>query len=161
MDSARRWRLPVWRTTAALATGAALFWAPSLLLRWQLEEGEMFHPAIAIHGILVPASLFFAWRAWFDAPTRAERLAAWVRLALAGPYLGGVVVGAVTFFAGGDYDRWRTNPATPAASGILLPLVLLTARPGLMLLRYSNFAAAAVIVILTLFIPRGAHRPLD
>jgi hypothetical protein len=155
----RRW--PSAATWLALGLGASLFWGPAVVLKARLGPGEKFHFAIAAFTVLLPASLFLAWRAWFDAPTRAERLARWVKLAFAGPYLGAVLVGAVTFFAGGEYDRWRSNPSTPAASGILLPLVLLTARPAMMLLEYSAFGAAAAIVVLTLFIPKGAHRPID
>jgi hypothetical protein len=148
-------------TLRALALGAALFWAPALLLQWRIIPGENFLPAIALFGFLVPLTLLAAWRAWFDSPTRAERLAHWVRLAIAGPYLGAIAVGAATFFAGGDFDLWRTSPTSPAASGILLPLALLTVRPSMMLLKYSLFVAAAAILIVTLFIPKGAHRPLD
>jgi hypothetical protein len=31
----------------------------------------------------------------------------------------------------------------------------------MMLLRYSTFAAAAVVLVLTLFVPKGAHRAVD
>lgn len=138
-----------------------MFWGPAVALKLRLAPGERFHAAIALFALLLPMALLLVWRAYFDAPTRAERLRAWVKLALAGPYAGAVLVGAVTYFAGEEFERWRTNPQTPAASGILLPVALLTARPGMMLLQYSTFAAAAAVVVVTLFIPKGAHRPLD
>jgi hypothetical protein len=159
--AATRRRIPAKATVAALAVGAAVFWGPAALVESRLVPGERFHVSIALFAILIPLSLFLVWRAYFDAPTRAERLRHWLRLAIAGPYLGAVLVGAITFFVGEEFERWRANPATPAASGVLLPLVLLTARPGMMLLRFSTFAAAAVVLVVTLFVPKGAHRSLD
>src|SRR5262245_38001189 len=99
--------------------------------------GERFHWAIALFGVLVPASLIAVWRAWFDAPTRAERLSWWVRLAFLGPYAGAVAIGAFTYFASGEFEAYRTNPATPSATGVLLPLALITVRAGQMVLEYG------------------------
>jgi predicted membrane protein len=126
-----------------------------------MQPGGHFHPAIALFGVLVPAALFFVWRAWFDASTRAERLGTWVRLSILGPYVGAVLVGIITYFTSEEFENWRANPQTPTASGLLLPLALVTVIPGLMFLRYSMFIAAPVVLIFTLFIPKGAHRPLD
>jgi hypothetical protein len=151
-------RLPSLRDLATVAAGALLFWAPAIALRARLEEGERFHLAIALFGALTPAALLAVWRAWLDSPTRAERLRGWIRLAFVGPYAGAVAVGAITYFAGSEYDAYRSNPAAPAASGLLLPIALLTVRAGQMLLEYALFAAFAVVVVATLFIPRGAHR---
>ncbi|HKE01309.1 MAG TPA: hypothetical protein VKE69_09890 [Planctomycetota bacterium] len=148
-------------TLRAVVVGAAVFWAPALLLRSRLGPDERFHAAIAIHAVLVPAALLAVWRAWFDAPTRAERLARWVRLALLGPYLGAVAIGAITYFAGPEFDAYRTDPRTPSASGLLLPLALVTVRPGQIVVEYSMFAACAVLVVATLFVPKGAHRPVE
>lgn len=154
-------RLPSIATFTAVAVGGAVSWAPPVLLRSRMEPGEKFHIAAALFAVLVPAALFFVWRAWFDAPTRAERLGRWVRVGLVGPYAGAVVVGAVTFFTSEEFAAWTSNPQTPAASGVLLPLALLTVRPCLMFLRFSMFGAAPALIILTLMIPKGAHRPLD
>ncbi len=154
-----RRRLPSRTTLAALATGAVVFWAPALLLRSRLEPHETFRAAIALFGLLVPLALVAVWRAWFDAPTRTERLGHWLRLALFGPYLGAVLVGAVTFFAGPEFREYRDSPAAPSASGVLLPVALLTVRAATMLLHHSLFVAAAVLLVVTLFVPRGAHRP--
>jgi hypothetical protein len=140
------------------AAGAAVFWGPAVALRARLAEGERFHWAIALFGVLTPAALLAVWRAWCDAPTRAERLKAWVRLAFLGPYLGAVALGAITYFAGEDFQAYRSHPAAPAASAFLLPIALLTVRAGQMLLEYSLFAAFAAVVVATLFVPRGAHR---
>ncbi|MBI3820249.1 MAG: hypothetical protein HY286_16265 [Planctomycetes bacterium] len=159
--TSRRRGFPTRKTLVAVAAGAVLFWGPPVLLSLRIEPGERFHGAIAIFGVLEPAALFFAWRAWFDAPTRAERLGRWVRLALAGPFIGAVAIGAITFFASDEFAAWSRNPQTPAASGFVLPLALLTVRPCQMFLRYYTFAAAPILIILTLLIPKGAHRPLD
>lgn len=148
-------------TLGTAIVGASLFWLPALLLRTRLHPGERFHVAIALFAVLVPASMLAVWRAWLDAPTRAERLARWVKLAFLGPYVGAVVIGAVTYFAGGEYDAFRARPGTPAATGILLPLALLTVRAGQMVVEYGLFGAAAAIVVVTLFIPKGAHRPVE
>jgi hypothetical protein len=161
MRAMRSRRLPTRSTLAAVLAGAAVFWAPAIALRARLAPNERFHLAILLFAVLVPASLLAVWRAWFDAPTRAERLARWVRLALLGPYLGAVAVGAATYFAGGEFEAYRTSPRTPSASGLLLPLALLTVRAGQMLLQYSLFAACAVVILMTLFIPKGAHRPVE
>lgn len=146
---------------AAIGAGALLFWGPPLLLHSRIAPGEHFHLAIALFAVLIPAALFFAWRAWFDAPTRADRLGRWVRLALVGPYVGSVAVGAATFFLGSEFSQWSSNPRTPAASGLILPLALVTVRPCLMMLKFSLVATGPAVLILTIFIPRGAHRPLD
>lgn len=154
-------RLPSRTTLLAVAAGAAVFWGPPLALSFFVERGEKFHLAIALNAVLVPLAMFLGWCAWFDAPTRAERLGRWVRMAIAGPYAGAVIVGALTFFLGPEFHIWSDNPRTPAASGVLLPIALFTVKPGQMLMTHSMFAAAPVLLIITLLIPKGAHRPLD
>ena len=153
-------RFPSRTTILAVAAGGALFWAPALLLRLRLEKGEKFLAAIPVLTVLVPLALLAVWRAWFDAPTRAERLALWVKLGLIGPYVGAVLVGAATFFSAGEYDAWQSNPETPAVSGVFLPFALLTVRAGLAMLHNSLFLAFPVLVVITLLIPKGAHRPV-
>ncbi|MFN0205342.1 MAG: hypothetical protein ACKVS6_03410 [Planctomycetota bacterium] len=154
-------RIPSRTTLLAIASGALIFWLPPIALKLRMQSGEHFHAAILMNAVLVPAALFLVWRAWFNADTRAERLGHWVRLAVAGPYAGAVFVGCATYFVSDEFRNWRGNPHTPAASGFLLPLSLTTVIPGLVILRFNMFIAAPVLLILTLFIPKGAHRPLD
>jgi len=148
-------------TVRAVAVGAALFWLPAVALKLRLEPQERFLPGILLFAVLLPLSLFLAWRAWFDAPTRAERLASWVRLALLGPYVGAVLVGAGVFFLGGEFAQFQGNPQTPAAAGILLPVALLTVRAGLAFLQLSTFAAFGILLIITVLLPRGAMRVVE